>query len=105
MFYPQPLPGQTIESVCSAEIQFMRKVQELHPDPDHKPFVIGNCQGGWALMLFASLAPDLVGPILLAGSPISYWAGCWAAPGSPRSPATSALAISTARICSTTSIT
>jgi pimeloyl-ACP methyl ester carboxylesterase len=75
MFYPQPLPGQTIESVCSAEIQFMRKVQELHPDPDNKPFVIGNCQGGWALLLFASLAPDLVGPILLAGSPISYWAG------------------------------
>ena len=75
MFYPQPLPGQTIESVCSAEIQFMRKLQELHPDPDNKPFVIGNCQGGWALMMLASLAPDLVGPILLAGSPISYWAG------------------------------
>jgi pimeloyl-ACP methyl ester carboxylesterase len=75
MFYPQPLPGQTIESVCSAEIAFMRKVRELHPDPDNKPFVIGNCQGGWALMMLASLAPDLVGPILLAGSPISYWAG------------------------------
>ena len=75
MFYPQPLPGQTIESVCSAEIQFMRKIQELHPDPDNKPFVIGNCQGGWALMMLASLAPELVGPILLAGSPISYWAG------------------------------
>jgi pimeloyl-ACP methyl ester carboxylesterase len=75
MFYPQPLPGQTIESVCSAEIQFMRKLQELHPDPDNKPFVIGNCQGGWALMMLASLAPELVGPILLAGSPISYWAG------------------------------
>jgi len=35
MFYPQPLPGQTIESVCSTEIQFMRKLQELHPDPDN----------------------------------------------------------------------
>jgi len=75
MFYPQPLPGQTIESVCSAEIAFMRKLRELHPDPDNKPFVIGNCQGGWALMMLAALAPDLVGPILLAGSPISYWAG------------------------------
>ena len=75
MFYPQPLPGQTIEHVCAAEIAFMRKLRELHPDPDNKPFVIGNCQGGWALMILAALAPDLVGPILLAGSPISYWAG------------------------------
>ena len=51
------------------------QVRELHPDPDNKPFVIGNCQGGWALMMLAALAPDLVGPILLAGSPLSYWAG------------------------------
>ena len=75
MFYPQPLPGQTIESVCSAEIAFMRKVRELHPGEDVKPFVIGNCQGGWALMMLAALAPEMVGPILLAGSPLSYWAG------------------------------
>ena len=74
-FFPHPLPGQTIESVCSAEIAFMRKLRELHPGDDNKPFVIGNCQGGWALMMLASLAPELVGPILLAGSPISYWAG------------------------------
>jgi len=74
-FFPHPLPGQTIESVCSAEIAFMRKLGELHPGEDNKPFVIGNCQGGWALMMLASLAPELVGPILLAGSPISYWAG------------------------------
>ena len=74
MFYPQPVPGQTIESVCSAEAQFLLKVNELHPEAD-KPFVIGNCQGGWALMMLAALAPKLVGPILLAGSPISYWAG------------------------------
>src|SRR5262247_4263686 len=74
MFYPQPMPGQTIESVCAAEIAFLRKVGELHADAD-KPFVIGNCQGGWALMMLAALAPQLIGPILLAGSPISYWAG------------------------------
>jgi hypothetical protein len=46
-FFPQPLPGQTIESVCSAEIAFMRKLRELHPGEDDKPFVIGNCQGRW----------------------------------------------------------
>ena len=31
MFFPQPVPGQTIESVCAAEIAFLRKVNELHP--------------------------------------------------------------------------
>ena len=74
MFFPQPLPGQTIESVCAAEVEFLRHVGELHPQAD-KPFVIGNCQGGWALLMAASLAPEAVGPLLLAGSPISYWAG------------------------------
>jgi pimeloyl-ACP methyl ester carboxylesterase len=75
MFFPKPCPGQTIESVARAEGLFLKKVNELHPDADGKPFVIGNCQGGWALMMLAALAPDLFGPILLAGSPISYWAG------------------------------
>src|SRR6266403_900970 len=75
MFFPQPMPGQTIESVRAAEIEFLRKVNALHPDAEGKPFVIGNCQGGWALMMLASLAPELVGPILLAASPVSYWAG------------------------------
>ncbi|HMO46141.1 MAG TPA: TerB family tellurite resistance protein [Rubrivivax sp.] len=74
MFFPQPLPGQTIESVCAAEIRFLQHVNELHPQAD-KPFVIGNCQGGWALLMAAALAPEAVGPLLLAGSPISYWAG------------------------------
>ena len=74
-FHPEPLPGQTIESVCAAEIAFLRKVNELHPRADGRPFAIGNCQGGWALMMAASLAPRELGPILLAGSPLSYWAG------------------------------
>ena len=75
MFFPKPCPGQTIEAVARAEIVFLKKVNELHGDAEGKPFVIGNCQGGWALMMLAAVAPDLVGPILLAGSPISYWAG------------------------------
>ena len=75
MFFPEPMPGQTIECVARAEVAFLRKVNELHPNAEGKPFIIGNCQGGWALMLVAAAAPDLVGPILLAGSPISYWAG------------------------------
>ena len=31
-FFPQPLPGQTIESVAAAEIAFLAKVNELHPE-------------------------------------------------------------------------
>ncbi|MDN0083609.1 DUF3141 domain-containing protein [Crenobacter sp. SG2305] len=75
MFYPQPEPEQTLASVGLAEKVFLEKVNELHPDAPGKPFVIGNCQGGWALALVAALYPELVGPILLAGSPLSYWAG------------------------------
>ncbi|MBL8351299.1 MAG: DUF3141 domain-containing protein [Burkholderiaceae bacterium] len=74
-FFPDPEPGQTIECVARAEIRFLEKVQALHPEAEGGPFVIGNCQGGWALMLLAAARPELVGPILLAGSPISYWAG------------------------------
>jgi len=75
MFFPDPVPGQTIESVCAAEVAFIKKVNDLHPDAEGKPFVIGNCQGGWALVMVAALAPEYVGPLLLAGSPVSYWAG------------------------------
>ena len=75
MFFPQPVKGQTIESVCAAEIAFVRKVNELHPHAEGRPFLIGNCQGGWALMMLAALIPNEIGPLLLAGSPLSYWAG------------------------------
>lgn len=75
MFFPEPVEGQTIECVARAEVEFLRHVRELHPNSDGLPLVIGNCQGGWALMILASVAPKLVGPLLLAGSPVSYWAG------------------------------
>jgi hypothetical protein len=47
----------------------------LHPDADGKPCVIGNCQAGWAVMILASLRPELFGPLIIAGAPLSYWAG------------------------------
>jgi pimeloyl-ACP methyl ester carboxylesterase len=75
MFFPQPEPDQTIACVTRAERIFIETVNARHPQAASKPFVIGNCQGGWALMILAALDPDAVGPILLAGSPISYWAG------------------------------
>ncbi|MEX3823230.1 DUF3141 domain-containing protein, partial [Paraburkholderia sp. BR14262] len=74
-FFPLPCETQTIQSVAQAEAVFIQRVRELHPDADGLPFIIGNCQGGWAAALLAASAPALVGPLMLAGSPLSYWAG------------------------------
>lgn len=74
-FLPTPMPGQTIEDVCEAEARFVEEVVARHPDADGKPCLIGNCQAGWQIMMMAAVHPDLVGPVMLAGSPLSYWAG------------------------------
>jgi pimeloyl-ACP methyl ester carboxylesterase len=74
-FLPDPVPGQTVEDVCTAEAIFIRTVADLHPDAEGKPVLIGNCQAGWQLMMMAALNPELAGPIMLAGTPLSYWAG------------------------------
>ena len=74
-FTPDPMPGQTIEDIMHAEAIFLEKVIELHPDADGKPCVIGNCQAGWAVMMVAATRPELFGPIIIPGSPLSYWAG------------------------------
>lgn len=74
-FLPEPMPGQTIEDIARAEAIFIEKVIALHPKADGKPCVIGNCQAGWAIMILAALRPELFGPIVIAGSPLSYWAG------------------------------
>jgi pimeloyl-ACP methyl ester carboxylesterase len=74
-FLPEPMPGQTIEDIARAEAVFIEKVIALHPDADGKPCVIGNCQAGWAVMMLASMRPELFGPIIIAGAPLAYWAG------------------------------
>jgi len=74
-FLPEPVPGQTVEDVCRAEAVFVEDVAARHPDTEGKPVIIGNCQAGWQIMMMAAIKPDLVGPIMLAGSPLSYWAG------------------------------
>jgi Protein of unknown function (DUF3141) len=74
-FLPDPMPGQTIEDVARAEAVFLEKVIALHPEADGKPCVVGNCQAGWAVMMLAAVRPELFGPIIIAGSPLSYWAG------------------------------
>jgi pimeloyl-ACP methyl ester carboxylesterase len=74
-FLRDPVPGQTIEDIARAEALFIEKVIVLHPKAEGKPCVIGNCQAGWAVTILAARRPELFGPIILAGSPLSYWAG------------------------------
>ena len=74
-FLPDPVPGQTVEDVCLTEAAFLEEVIARHPKADGKPVVVANCQAGWQIMIMAALRPELTGPILLAGSPLSYWAG------------------------------
>jgi pimeloyl-ACP methyl ester carboxylesterase len=74
-FLPDPVLGQTIEDIIAAEAAFLERVISLHPEADGKPAVVGNCQAGWAVMMVAAKRPELFGPIIVAGSPLSYWAG------------------------------
>ncbi|MFO1040040.1 MAG: DUF3141 domain-containing protein [Geminicoccaceae bacterium] len=74
-FLPEPCPGQTIEDVMQAEAAFIERVVALHPDAEGKPIVIGNCQAGWVVMMLAAAKPELIGPVIVAGAPLSYWAG------------------------------
>ena len=74
-FLPDPMPGQTIEDVCEAEARFVEEVAARHPNAQGKPCLIGNCQAGWQIMMMSAVHPEQVGPIMLAGSPLSYWAG------------------------------
>lgn len=74
IFFPEPVPGQILADVSRAEAEFLRIVGERHPKT-RKPVVVGNCQGGWASMLVGAIEPDLVGPLVINGAPMSYWAG------------------------------
>ena len=74
-FLPQPVPGQTVEDVCAAEAAFIEEVAARHPEAEGKPVIVANCQAGWQIMMMAAIKPDIVGPLLLAGAPLSYWAG------------------------------
>ena len=74
-FTPEPIPGQTIEDIMHTEARFLEKVIALHPEAEGKPCIIGNCQAGWAVMMLAATRPKLCGPVIVPGSPLSYWAG------------------------------
>jgi pimeloyl-ACP methyl ester carboxylesterase len=74
-FTASPLEGQRVEDVARAHSIFIEKIAELHPEALGKPFVFGNCQAGWHAMIAACMRPDVVGPMVIAGAPLSYWGG------------------------------
>ena len=74
-FTASPVEGQRVEDVARAYTIFIEKVAELHPEALGKPFVFGNCQAGWHAMMAACMRPDVVGPMVIAGAPLSYWGG------------------------------
>lgn len=76
IFFPRPEPGQTLPDVCEAESQFVQAVVDRHPESP-KPVLVGNCQGGWATMMVAASRPEITGPVVINGAPMSYWSGSW----------------------------
>lgn len=74
-FRPEPEEKQTLFTVMDAEALFLEEVIARHPQCKAKPVVIGNCQAGWAMMALNALRPELFGPLMIMGAPVSYWAG------------------------------
>jgi len=74
-FRPEPEEGQTLLTVMHAEAKFLEAVIARHPQCQAKPVVIGNCQAGWAMMALNATRPELFGPLMIMGAPVSYWAG------------------------------
>ncbi|MDM0045734.1 DUF3141 domain-containing protein [Variovorax dokdonensis] len=74
-FAPEPVDGQRLVDVARAEATFIEEVTRRHPQCPQKPAVIGNCQAGWAVAALASVRGEAMGPIVLNGAPLSYWAG------------------------------
>ncbi len=72
-FYPEPCPEQTLSDVLHALRRFVEDVSKRHDG--RAPVLYGNCQAGWAAVLVSADCEGLSGPVVLNGSPLSYWAG------------------------------
>lgn len=73
IFFPEPALGQTLADVLHMLRRFVEEVALRHPG--NPPVLYGNCQAGWAVTLLSADCAGLVGPVVLNGSPLSYWAG------------------------------
>lgn len=73
VFFPEPVPGQTLTDVLAALRQFVEEVARRHPGKP--PVLYGNCQGGWAVTLLSASCQGMAGTAVLNGSPLSYWDG------------------------------
>ncbi len=73
-FSAEPTPGQTFLDVVDGQVAFVERVSELHPDSP-RPVAFGNCQAGYQTLMAAMLHPELLGAVIMAGSPMSYWQG------------------------------
>jgi len=74
LFSTRPVAGQTLDHVQLAMARFVETVRNRHPQAGN-PVIIGNCQAGWAAALLGAVRPDVTGPIVMNGAPLSYWAG------------------------------
>jgi pimeloyl-ACP methyl ester carboxylesterase len=74
VFRQHPEPGQTLADIMRAEADFLREIARRHPRAP-KAVVVGNCQGGWATLILAASNPDLTGPLVVNGAPVSTWSG------------------------------
>ncbi|MEY9126144.1 MULTISPECIES: DUF3141 domain-containing protein [Bradyrhizobium] len=73
-FRREPEQDQQLSDVAYAEAAFVREVIRRHPRAP-LPAIIGNCQAGWATLVLAATNPDLTGPIVINGSPVTAVSG------------------------------
>jgi hypothetical protein len=73
VFYPEPAPHQTLADVLAALRSFVEIVTKRHDG--RPPVLYGNCQAGWAATLLSAQCENGIGPVVLNGSPLSYWEG------------------------------
>lgn len=73
-FFPHPCRDQTLADVEEMEVKFLEIVHARHSEVG-RPIVYGNCQAGWAVAMLGADRPDVTGPMVINGAPLSYWAG------------------------------
>ena len=75
IFYPEPEPrpddGRRVPTPKPSSSASSPSAIPQSP----KPVIVGNCQGGWAVMMLAAARPDITGPLVINGAPMSYWSG------------------------------